>query len=224
MGRSASEIIQELQAFGSCDVADGLSKIKHPYGGYLEGLVMYSPKLQEGDTKIIGQAFTVKFVPKSDKQAPSISGHYIDKVPANQVLFMSQPEPHLNAVFGGLMGLRAQALGAAGVVVDGMIRDLGEHRALGMPVFGRAVGTTAANEVCRVSEVNVPVKLNTSKQDVTISPGDFIVADLNGIVCLPRELADAVLDVIPGKVATDNKCADGIRNGRSVEDVFKEFR
>jgi regulator of RNase E activity RraA len=58
-------------------VADGLSKIKQPYGGYLEGLVMYAPKLQEGDTKVVGQAFTVKFVPKLDKEAPSLSGHYV---------------------------------------------------------------------------------------------------------------------------------------------------
>lgn len=58
-------------------VADGLSKIKHPHGGYLEGLVMYSPKFQEGETKIIGQAFTVKFVSKSDKDAPSLPGNYV---------------------------------------------------------------------------------------------------------------------------------------------------
>lgn len=55
-------------------------------------------------------------------------------VPANQVLFMSQPTPHLNAVYGGLMSLRAQKLGVAGVVIDGKLRDLGEHRSLGIPV------------------------------------------------------------------------------------------
>lgn len=60
----------------------------------------------------------------------------IDLVPANHVLFMSQPTPHINAVFGGLMSLRAHQLGAAGVVVDGQIRDLAEHRSLGIPVSG----------------------------------------------------------------------------------------
>ena len=55
-------------------------------------------------------------------------------VPANSVLFMLQPTPHLNTVFGGLIGLRAHVLRAAGIVVDGMIRDLGEHRELGIPV------------------------------------------------------------------------------------------
>ncbi|OAP56113.1 hypothetical protein AYL99_09292 [Fonsecaea erecta] len=224
MRRTILEIIQQLQAYGSCDVADGLTKIKHHCGGYLEGLVMYSPKFQDGDTKIVGQAFTVKFVPKSDTNAPSLNGHYLDMVPANHVLFISQPTPHLHAVFGGLMSLRAQKLGAAGVVVDGKIRDLGEHRALGIPVFARSVGTTAPNEAYRVSEVNVPVQLQTDLQNVLISPGDFIVADLNGVVCLPRDLADQVLDAIPSKLEADELCAEGIRSGRSVQEVFKEFR
>lgn len=38
---------------------------------------MYSPKFEEGETKIIGQAFTVKFVSKSDKEAPSLPGNYV---------------------------------------------------------------------------------------------------------------------------------------------------
>lgn len=75
-----------------------------------------------------------------------------------------------------------------------------------------------------MSEVNVPVHLNTSLQDVWISPGDFIVADLNGVACLPSLLADQVLDVIASKVGADEKCAQSIRDGRTVEDVFKEYR
>lgn len=78
--------------------------------------------------------------------------------------------------------------------------------------------------MCRVSEVNVAVRLNTGLQDVWVSPGDIIVADLNGVVCLPHKLADEILDVIPSKVEADNQCAEGIRNGKSVQEVFKLFR
>jgi regulator of RNase E activity RraA len=80
--------------------------------------------------------------------------------------------------------------------------------------------------VCRPSEVNVPVQLQSSIQEngVTISPGDFIVADLDGVVCLPKDLAEQVLSIIPAVVEADGKCAAGISKGRSVEDVFKEFR
>ena len=51
-----------------------------------------------------------------------------------------------------------------------------------------------------------------------------MIADLNGVVCLPGELADAALDAIPGITVADRKCADGIEQGRTVEEVFKEFR
>lgn len=55
-------------------------------------------------------------------------------IPRGAIVFISQPPPQVNAVYGGLMTLRAQALGAAGVVIDGRVRDLGEHRTLKFPV------------------------------------------------------------------------------------------
>lgn len=164
----------------------------------------------------------------------------IDMIPRDAVIFISQPLPQVNAVYGGLMTLRAQALGAAGVVIDGRVRDLGEHRTLKFPVcfpyltgviftdscqlFAKSVGTTAGGEVCRPSEVNVPVKLHSQNQAAWIEPGDYIIGDLNGVVRLPQELAEQVLDAIPAVAEADAKCAEGIKAGRSVQEVFKEFR
>ncbi|BCS03134.1 RraA family protein [Aspergillus luchuensis] len=221
---NSRDIIERLKQWGACDVADGLSKLKHPDGGFLEGLTLYSPDYQAGETKIVGQAFTVKFVPKDDQAAPRLGGNYIDMVPPGVVIVISQPLPQVNAVYGGLMTLRAQAVGAAGVVIDGRVRDLGEHRALKFPLFARYAGTTAGGAVCRPSEVNVPVRLHSEHQEAWINPGDYIVADLNGVVRVPRETVEEVLDVIPEIVEADRKCAEGIRAGRSVQDVFKEFR
>lgn len=115
------------------------------------------------------------------------------------------------------MTLRAQMLKAAGVVIDGRVRDLGEHRALGFPLFARSVGTTAGGEVCRPSEVNVPVYLNSSDQDACIQAGDYLVVDLNGVVCLSQELAEQVLDLIPAIAEADTKCAEAIKGGISLE-------
>lgn len=55
-------------------------------------------------------------------------------MPSDSIIFISQPEPHVNAVYGGLMSLRAQILGAKGVIIDGRVRDVQEHRDLGFPV------------------------------------------------------------------------------------------
>jgi regulator of RNase E activity RraA len=86
------------------------------------------------------------------------------------------------------------------------------------------VGTTAGGEVCRPSEVNVSVRLQSEHQEAWIAPGDYIVADLNGVVRVPAGLVEDVLAVIPGIVEADEKCAEGIRMERSVKDVFREFR
>jgi len=53
------------------------------------------------------------------------------------------------------MSNRAKYLGAVGTIVDGRVRDLQEHRDLGYPVFARDIGTTAPQEMLRVSEVYI---------------------------------------------------------------------
>lgn len=113
---------------------------------------MHSPEYQAGQTKIIGPVFTVKFAPMEDSTAPKLRGNYVrirahlkttrmktkdckvDQIPKDSVVFISQPLPHINACYGGLMSLRAQILGAKGVVIDGYLRDLQEHRDLKFPV------------------------------------------------------------------------------------------
>ncbi|KAI4593038.1 hypothetical protein KJ359_010124 [Pestalotiopsis sp. 9143b] len=224
MSTETASILQRLQKWSSCDVADGLSKLGHVHGGFLEGLTMYSPHFQNGPTRIVGQAMTVKFAPKSDKDAPKLQGHYIDQIPAGTVVFISQPAPYINACYGGLMSLRAKYLNAAGVIIDGRLRDLQEHQDIEFPVFARGVGTTAGGAVCFPSELNVPVSLQSSIQEATISPGDYIVADQDGVVCLPADLAEQVLDAIPAIASADEKCAEAIKGGMSVQEAFAKYR
>ncbi|KAJ0268961.1 hypothetical protein COL940_012884 [Colletotrichum noveboracense] len=221
---STSDIVERLSKWSSCDISDGLSKLGRADGGFLEGLVLYSPEYQAGKTKIVGPVFTVKFAPKSDSSAPKVKGNYIDQIPKDSVVFISQPAPHVNACYGGLMSLRAQILGAKGVVIDGHLRDLQEHRDLRFPLFARGTGTTAGGAVCFPSEINVDVKLQSAKQDATISPGGYIIADLDGVVFLPGDLAEQVLEKIPGLAAADDRCAEAIRGGMSVQEAFATFR
>lgn len=61
-------------------MSDGLSKLGHAHGGFLEGINLYSPDFVTGDTKIVGPAFTVKFEPKSNTSAPKVKGNYVSKL------------------------------------------------------------------------------------------------------------------------------------------------
>jgi len=88
-------------------------------------------------------------------------------------------------------------------------------------VFARAVGTSAAAEVCFPSQINVPVRLNSDRQEAWIRPGDYLFGDLNGVVCIPREAAERCLEILPGIVDLDNKCAVDLKNGASFAEVLK---
>jgi regulator of RNase E activity RraA len=206
---------------------------------------MWSPQRQDGETKIVGPAYTVKYALLSDP-SPKVSGHYvctvlhshprllslsnteiqIDTVPPNSVIFVSTPAIP-NAVYGGLMSTRAQHLGAAGTVVDGRFRDVAEHRALGYPVFARETGTAPPAELVKVVGVDVPVELQApgdSQPGMVVRPGDYLMGDLNGVVVLPREMAADALELMRKGVAADEKMAEAIKDGMGFVEASKKFR
>ncbi|KAI1211795.1 RraA-like protein [Annulohypoxylon truncatum] len=223
MSESQDTIIRQLQQYTTCDVSDALCKLKYRNGGFLSGLTMWSPQRQDGPTKIVGPAYTVKYVPLDDP-APKHPNHYIDTVPKGAVIFVSCPRKTPNAVYGGLMSTRALVSGAVGSVIDGRFRDLQEQRELQYPIFARDVGTAPPAELLKVAAVNVPVQLQTDEQEMEVRPGDYLIADLNGVVVLPVELVEQALPLMQKQVEADDKMAVEIKRGMTFTDASKRFR
>jgi regulator of RNase E activity RraA len=136
------------------------------------------------------------------------------------------------------MSTRAQALGAAGTVIDGRFRDVAEHRALGFPVFARATGTAPPAERLKVAAVDVEITVQSSLAEqpgggeggggigepMRVRPGDYVVGDVNGVVVLPRELAEQALPLMRRQVDADEKMAEAIKGGMSFVEASKKFR
>jgi len=217
-------VITALQAFSTCDISDALLKLDCPHGGFLADLILWSPKRQEGLTKVVGPAYTVKYARHTNLTKPAQQGHYIDSIPPGSVVFVSSPANIVNAVYGGLMSNRAKVAGAVGTIVDGRIRDLNEHRELDYPVFARNVGTASPYEVVHVSEINVPVRLQATEQEAIINPGDYLIGDLNGVVCLPKHLAEKALAMMGPQVEADRRVALDIQLGKSFLEASMEHR
>lgn len=72
--------------------------------------------------------------------------------------------------------------------------------------------------------MNVPVKLQTDEQDMTINPGDYLIADINGVVVLPKELAEKAIPLMAKQVEADSKMAVAIEQGMSFTEASKKFR
>ncbi|MFE3592929.1 RraA family protein [Streptomyces niveus] len=102
------------------------------------------------------------------------------------------------ALAGGNVCAVAQRRGIAGFVLDGVIRDLGEVREMGFPVFARGVipipGTKAAVE---------PLNRDVRCGGVTVRSGDIVVADEEGVVVTPHGRAEEVLSASRAKLAKE---------------------
>lgn len=125
-------VIQSIINTGH-QIGDALIKLKHPYGGFLDGLQMYSPG---SGTSIYGPAITVKMVEtKSPGPTPPI--HFADANKPGHIMYIQQPKGLPSACWGGLMSTRAQKLGSLGTIIDGRMRDTQEHIDMKYPVCDR---------------------------------------------------------------------------------------
>lgn len=234
---SLKEIITFLTRFTPCDVSDSLNKHGIADGGFIPNVTNQSPVT--ATTSAVGQAYTVLYAPKSDPR-PAVKQSYIDEVPKDSIVVLGLPleaqlasAPYVklnNAMYGGLMSTRAQYRGANGSVVLGRIRDLDEHRDLRYPVWSYGVGTSAPGPLVKVVGINVPLEIKVASLEkdeiIKINPGDYIVADKNGVVRLPHNADNlqSVLDYIPKRVEADTNVSTDIKSGKPAAESQKLWR
>jgi len=112
----------------------------------------------------------------------------IEHIQPGEVLVLGMPEPQPIALIGELLATQIKARGAAAVLVDGACRDIEELVKLGLPIWTRYVRVKGASKT-KIGELDVTVTVGGAQ----ITPGDVIVLDADGAVCIKRERAEQVL-------------------------------
>ncbi|KAI1795676.1 RraA-like protein [Ganoderma leucocontextum] len=228
MSSSASDVQSKLAGFSTCEISDALIKLGEPHGGHIPDMTMLSPSDQS--TRLCGPAYTVQMVLGSDQDAPKLSAHFVDTTPQGSVVVINAPDRVKNAVWGGLMTAGAKSRGALGVVIAGRCRDLAEHRDASFPVFARGHSTLGQSPFTRPSEVNVPVVIRSpdaSEEDfppVRVEPGDWVIADEDGVVCVAAAKAEEVIGLAAKGREVDGRCMEDINAGKGVQESFKKHR
>lgn len=113
------------------------------------------------------------------------------------------------ALIGELMAERGQRKGCVAYVLDGAIRDVDEIRALGFPVFARAV-SPAGPYRNGPGRIGVPVAVG----GVAVLPGDWVIGDGDGIVVVPQADAPRIVEAAEAKRAKEEQQQRDIRAGR----------
>lgn len=142
----------------------------------------------------------------------------LSKAPSGKVL-VCQPNTHMVALMGELSAETLHHKNVRGYVVDGGCRDTEFILKIGFPVF--CSFNTPADIVARwvPDRFGEPVTIGS----VTISSGDYILGDRDGVVILPGSIAEEVVTKTEAVVTTENKVRTAILNGMDPQQAYLKF-
>jgi regulator of RNase E activity RraA len=142
----------------------------------------------------------------------------LDELKAGEVYICTGGSPRY-ALWGELMSTRARALGAAGAVVDGFHRDTNGVLTVGLPVFSQ--GSYAQDQRGRGRVVDYRSSI-TFGNGAVVRPGDLIVGDVDGVLVVPRDHVEEVVERALAKVEGEERVRQMIEGGRSTQTIFDE--
>ena len=141
------------------------------------------------DRRVVGTAVTAR--------VPGMDGamvHYaVGQARRGDILVLDRCGDMSIATSGGAVAYAARAAGVAGIIVDGLVTDLGELRQYGVPVWSRGTSAVTVKTLGLGGEFCIPVSCG----GVTVNPGDAILADENGVLVLdPADIHEAATRAI----------------------------
>jgi len=160
--------------------------------------------------RLLGPACTVKVFPGDNLMVHKS----LDIAKPGDVVVVDASSSTMTAVLGDLVSTKARHRGIRGFVVDGLVRDLPAILELrDFPVFAR--GITPLGPLHRgPGEVNYPVCVG----GIVVNPGDIVVGDLNGVVVVPREICEDLLERLGTRAPTERAYAESVARGQFSND------
>lgn len=178
--------------------------------------------LDENACVFVGRARTFRwmetdYVVEDDPYGKEIEA--MDSLQPGDVAIHSTDAGGTNAPWGELMSTAAKMRGAVGCVCDSQIRDCVRIKQLGFPVFYTGIRPLDSQGRGRVMDYDVPVRCG----DVLVKPGELVFADFDGVVVIPAEVEDKVLELAKEKAGKENLSRQELLEGKLLKDVFEKY-
>ena len=170
--------------------------------------------------RIVGRAVTIKITAAGMlKSKHHLGVHAIDSASKGDVIVIDNRGDLQNNCWGEILSMGAKMKGVSGVVVDGAARDIDMCKEFDFPVYARGtVPITARGRIMQES-FNEVIRVG----NVQVRPGDVVMADVNGVVIIPVEKLDEVLDAAEQICAKEAAMVEELKNGASILDVDQKY-
>lgn len=152
--------------------------------------------LNTNGEQLVGVAYTLRYIPaREDLDVLSAFTDYdhpqrlaIEQAPPGSVLVMDCRGVDRSAAAGEILMTRLERRGVVGMVSDGSVRDSGNIAAMNFPVYVKSSSAMINLSLHHAVDINVPIGC----AGVAVYPGDVMVGDADGVVCIPSHLADEI--------------------------------
>lgn len=203
--------VVRLRRLDACAVSDALDKLG--LAGAVPGLRGLSVQ-----RRIAGRAVTVKLGvgPESDGAPRHLGTTAVMLAGTDDVIVVEQLSGIEAGSWGGILTLAASRRNIAGVVSEGLVRDVDEACDYGFPVYARGATMRTARGRIRELATNVPVTIG----DAAVAPGDYVIADRSGVVFVRASDIASVLAAAEGIAAREGAMAKAILTGEPVTQVM----
>jgi len=170
---------------------------------------------------LFGRARTGRYeratMPSPDHNPYELEMDLIDSLRPGEVAVLACGGPtEVIAPWGELLSTAARARQAAGCVTDGLVRDVTRIRTMGFPVFHGGIGPLDTKNRAEMVAMDTQVTL----AGVAVSPGDWILGDVDGVVVVPADQSEAVFRAALEKIAAEDTTRAELEAGESLRAVF----
>jgi regulator of RNase E activity RraA len=209
---------QALESISSATVTTVLLKM-----GIRKVWMRGTRPLRVGMPRVVGPAFTMRFVPAREDLAtpqawssPTSTRAAVEAMPAGAIAVVDAMGIADAGIFGDILCERMVQRGVAGLVTDGGMRDVDGVLATGLPVWCQGAAAPPAVSALSFIDWQQPIGCG----GVAVFPGDIVVADSDGAVLIPVALLDAVIAAAHEQEALDAWVLAQVAQGAALPGLY----
>ena len=213
MSISLAHMRQHLYSAVVCDCLDKI------------GLMDQSPRVElkplTTNGVLVGRCKTTLWADMAhvDPKPYELELQAVDSCQTDDIFIAAANGTTRSGLWGELLSTAARRAGCVGAIIDGAVRDVFKMTQMGFPVFARGTCIRDSRDRNRVIDVDVPVEID----GVRFSPGDLVIADVDGIVVVPQRVESEIIAAAWEKVHAENEVRAAIAGGMTATEAFRKY-